>query len=129
VIAERQEIRITRREFLQRSALFTAGLTVPGMLWNAQNAHAKRKSSSTSQEIVIIGAGLAGLSCAYRLQQAGYRAKVYEASNRVGGRCWTRRGDFEDGQIAEHGGELIDRGHTNIKQLVQELGLELDNLL
>ena len=47
----------------------------------------------------------------------------------LGGRCWTRRGEFADGQIAEHGGELIDQGHTQIRQLGQELGLDLDNLL
>ena len=56
-------------------------------------------------------------------------AQVYEASDRVGGRCWTLRGAFADGQIAEHGGELIDQGHNAIRQLAQELGLTLDNLL
>ena len=34
-----------------------------------------------------------------------------------------------DGHVAEHGGELIDQGHTTIRQLAQELGLSLDNLL
>jgi monoamine oxidase len=43
--------------------------------------------------------------------------------------CWTGRGDFLDGQIYEHGGELIDNGHIAMKQLVQELGFDLDNLL
>jgi monoamine oxidase len=79
--------------------------------------------------IVVVGAGLAGLTCAYRLKQAGYAAQVHEASDRVGGRCWTIRGAFADGQIAEHGGELIDQGHTAIRQLAQQLGLKLDNLL
>ena len=46
-----------------------------------------------------------------------------------GGRCWTIAARFADGQIAEHGGELIDQGHTEIRQLAQELGLNLDNLL
>ncbi|MGE5704116.1 MAG: flavin monoamine oxidase family protein, partial [Clostridia bacterium] len=75
-----------------------------------------------------VGAGLAGLTCAYRLKQQGYSAEVFEASRRIGGRCWTRRGDFDDDQIAEHGGELIDNAHIEIKQLAQELGLKLDNL-
>jgi monoamine oxidase len=79
--------------------------------------------------IVVVGAGLAGLTCAYRLKQAGYTAQVHEASDRLGGRCWTIRGAFADGQIAEHGGELIDQGHTAIRQLASELGLKLDNLL
>src|SRR5215208_589784 len=84
---------------------------------------------ATAPRIVVVGAGLAGLTCAYRLKQAGYTAKVYEASDRVGGRCWTLRGAFAEGQIAEHGGELIDQSHTAIRQLASQLGLKLDNLL
>ena len=57
------------------------------------------------------------------------RLRVYEASDRLGGRCWSIRGAFADGQIAEHGGELIDQGHNAIRNLVHELGLTLDNLL
>jgi len=77
----------------------------------------------------VVGAGLAGLTCAYRLKQAGLTAQVYEASTRLGGRCWTIRNTFTDGQLAEHGGELIDQGHTQMRQLAQELGFPLDNLL
>jgi monoamine oxidase len=79
--------------------------------------------------VVIVGAGLAGLAAAYQLRQAGVVATVLEASDRVGGRCWTIRGAFAEDQLAEHGGELIDQGHTAIRQLAQELGLRLDNLL
>ena len=73
--------------------------------------------------VVVVGAGLAGLTAAYRLKQAGCVAAVHEGSDRVGGRCWTIRGVFADGQIGEHGGELIDQGHTELRQLAQELGL------
>src|SRR5439155_15593554 len=84
---------------------------------------------ATQPRIAVVGAGLAGLTCAYRLKQAGLNAQVYEAhSTRVGGRCWSIR-EFADGQIAEHGGELIDQGHTQMRQLAQELGFPLDNLL
>ena len=84
--------------------------------------------AATAPRVVVVGAGLAGLTCAYRLQQAGIPATIYEASDRLGGRCWTRRGEFADGQIAEHGGELIDQSHSAIRQLAQSLGLNLDNL-
>ena len=47
----------------------------------------------------------------------------------IGGRCWSWRGGSPTGQVAEHGGELIDQGHTEVRQLAQELGLTLDNLL
>jgi monoamine oxidase len=57
---------------------------------------------------VVIGAGVAGLTCAYRLHQHGLRCAVYEASDRVGGRTRTLRGYFAGGQIVEQGGEAID---------------------
>jgi monoamine oxidase len=118
VIAERAGL--SRREVLAGGA----GLVVAGALSRVPKA-----SAATDPRIVVVGAGLAGLTCAYRLKQAGYTADVYEASDRLGGRCWTLRGDFAQGQFAEHGGELIDQGHTQTRQLAQQLGLNLDNLL
>jgi monoamine oxidase len=88
-----------------------------------------RALAASAPRVVVVGGGLAGLTAAYRLKQAGINAQLFEASDRLGGRCWTRRGDFAEGQIAEHGGELIDQGHTEIRQLAQELGLNLDNLV
>ena len=79
-------------------------------------------------KVVIVGAGLAGLTCAYRLFKAGVKCKVFEASERVGGRCFSIRDYFLDNQIAEHGGELIDSGHKAIKGLTKELGLKLENI-
>ncbi len=78
--------------------------------------------------IAITGGGLAGLTCAYRLKQAGFKAIIYEVTERVGGRCWTHRGEFAEGQIVERGGELIDTEHTAIRELAEELGLQLDDL-
>src|SRR5829696_2312046 len=110
-----------------RRQLLAAGAGVAAAAAASRFAPAAR--AADSPRIVVVGAGLAGLSCAYRLKQAGYAAQVYEASDRIGGRCWTIRGAFAEAQIAEHGGELIDQGHTAIRQLAQQLGLKLDNLL
>ena len=116
------EGRTTRRAFLRRAGAGALGLAALGRLTPAGRAAA-------SPRIVVVGAGLAGLTCAYRLRQAGYTCRVFDAAGRVGGRCWTIRGAFADGQIAEHGGELIDQGHNAIRNLAQELGLTLDDLL
>ncbi len=86
-------------------------------------------AAQSGQRVVIVGAGLAGLTCAYRLNQRGIAADIYDANTRVGGRCWTLRGAFDEGQVVERGGELIDQGHTAIRHLCQELRLDLDNLL
>lgn len=111
-----------RRRFLKQAAIGSAAVLSAPWLRAA-------KPVSSNAKVVIVGAGLAGLTCAYRLKQAGVDATIYEANSRVGGRCWTRRNDFLENQIAEHGGELIDQGHTEIRQLAQELRLPLDNLL
>jgi monoamine oxidase len=113
---------VSRRDFLKRSSVAVAALAASPILSAA-------KKPAPGAKIVVVGAGLAGLTCAYRLKQAGADVRVYEANTRVGGRCWTRRGDFLEGQIAEHGGELIDQSHASIRHLAQELKLPLDNLL
>ena len=75
----------TRAGLLKKAGL--AGLGVAGL---SRLTAPARAASSTS--IVVVGAGLAGLTCAYRLKQAGYRAQIHEASTRLGGRCWSGRG-------------------------------------
>jgi monoamine oxidase len=114
----------TRRVFLGRTGALAATAMAGG--WAAG---APARAASQQPRIAVVGAGLAGLVATYRLQQAGLQPQLFEAADRAGGRCWTIRGAFADGQIAEHGGELIDTGHTEMKHLVQELGFGLDNLL
>jgi monoamine oxidase len=112
---------LTRRDFVKVGGAAAAVAALP--------AFARPANAATAPRIAVVGAGLAGLTATYRLKQAGYAATLYEGSDRVGGRCWTGRGAFADGQLYEHGGELIDQGHGAIRQLAQELGLPLDNLL
>jgi monoamine oxidase len=116
------ENRLDRKRLLQ-----TAGVAALGA--SAFGRFAPTARGATQPKIVVVGAGLAGLTCAYRLKQAGYAAEVHEASNRIGGRCWTIRDAFQQGQIAEHGGELIDTGHRELRNLVKELGLNTVDLL
>lgn len=77
---------------------------------------------------VVVGAGLAGLVAATQLERAGWAVTVLEARHRVGGRVTTVRDPFTGGQHAEGGGEFIDRAHTALRALVDELGLELEEV-
>jgi monoamine oxidase len=115
--------RLSRRTVLKASAASAGALGL-----GAAGLYAANPASAATAEIVVIGAGLAGLTAAYELKKAGYRATVIEAADRIGGRCFTDRTTF-GGQIAEHGGELIDTGHDAIRELIAELGLQTTNLL
>jgi monoamine oxidase len=104
-----------------------AALLGPGAAAEALSRGTGRAPSSPPR-VAIVGAGLAGLTCAYRLHRRGIPSTLFEAHpQRVGGRCWTARG-FAAGQTAEHGGEFIDTAQHQIRALATELGLTLDDL-
>jgi monoamine oxidase len=107
---------LTRRQMLQVSGGALALAAMPGC------------SSSSKKSIAIVGAGMAGLHCAYRLKQAGINATIYEASTtRTGGRMFSDRMTFADPDMmhCELGGELIDTGHQTMHDLAMELGIDL----
>lgn len=86
---------------------------------------ASAAAQGAQPRIAVVGAGLAGLNCAYQLRKAGLRAAVYEASSRAGGRIFTATGLMAPGLTTELGGEFIDSGHRDMLQLAQEFSLPL----
>jgi monoamine oxidase len=74
--------------------------------------------------VVIIGAGLGGLSCGYQLIRAGAHVTVVEARAWVGGRVHSLD-TFLKGQIVEAGGEFIGRTHATWLAYAQQFGLPL----
>ena len=118
-LAGKAQARESRREALRRgAALLGAGLVPLPVVAGA----------TAAPTIVVAGGGLAGLAAAWSLARAGHAVTLVEAAPRVGGRCWTERKAFDEGQIAERGGELIDTAHDEIIDLALALGLSLDDL-
>jgi monoamine oxidase len=79
--------------------------------------------------VIVIGAGLAGLSAAVQLRKDGARVTVVEARDRVGGRVLTIRDVFVNDQHAEAGGDFIDQGQEDIRQLADKYGLTVRTIL
>ena len=100
---------LTRREFLHRaagiggSALLLNTLNAWGMgIASRVNAPPALSGSGKGKKIVILGAGLAGMTAAYELGKLGYQVEVLEARPFAGGRCQTARKGFT---LHELGGE------------------------
>jgi monoamine oxidase len=81
--------------------------------------------SNTAGDVVIIGAGLAGLRCAELLVADGAAVVVLEARHRVGGRVFSHQ--FSDGQVCERGAEFVDSDHTEVLALAARLGLRVSD--
>lgn len=77
------------------------------------------------KRVVVVGAGLAGLSAAFRLDQAGHEVTVLEARDRPGGRVETLRRPFRGGLYAEAGAVFIPPWHVLVRYHAREFGLSL----
>ncbi|MGH3326807.1 MAG: flavin monoamine oxidase family protein [Streptomycetales bacterium] len=73
-------------------------------------------------DVVVVGAGLAGLVAAERLGARGHHVVLLEARDRVGGR--TLNEPIGDGHIVETGGQWVGAGQDRVLALVKRLGLE-----
>jgi len=109
---------LNRRTFIKRSALAVAGVSLARLPLVTVGA-APRK-------IIIIGAGIAGLSAGYELMQLGHEVTVLEARNRPGGRIHTLREPFADGLYAEAGAARIPYNHDLTLKYVKLFGLPLE---
>ena len=74
-----------------------------------------------TRDVVIVGAGAAGLTAANELKKAGLSVAVLEARDRVGGRLWT---DTIEGAMLEIGGQWISPDQTALIETVADLGLD-----
>ncbi len=73
--------------------------------------------------IIVVGAGLSGLTAAWRLHQAGHNVRVLEARDRVGGRTWSTT--LANGAVTERGGEWVFPTDSAIRWIGAELELPI----
>jgi monoamine oxidase len=143
---------VTRRTLLEQigmiggmgatyMAMEALGLAVPTPA--AAEAFGLPAGSGGGRSVAILGAGIAGLVCAYELRRAGYGVTVLEARDRVGGRVWTIRGgdrivqtgrpdqraEFDDGLYFNAGAARIPSTHRAILGYARRFGVAMETMV
>jgi len=138
-----QKSTISRRTFLNRLSVL-AGSTYPamvamGMIPKAPNYPFQLEGRANGTKVIILGAGLAGMTSAYEMNKLGYDCTILEARNRPGGRVWTVRGGteeteeggeaqsckFDEGQYLNAGAARIPHHHEITMHYCREMGIPL----
>src|SRR3954447_14047434 len=107
------QTRLTRRKLLGTAALGAAATALPST--------PALGAASVNVDVVIVGAGLAGLTAARALVKSGHTVVVLEARDRVGGR--TLNHVLSDGQALEAGGEFVGPTMTRLLALAKSVGV------
>ncbi|MEO8470613.1 MAG: flavin monoamine oxidase family protein [Chryseolinea sp.] len=131
---------LSRRSFLIKSGLAYPTMLSLGLIPEAP-AHAfNLERQNKSKHVVILGAGLSGLTCAYEMAKLGYTYTLLEARTRAGGRCWSVKkdsihdeikqprqvGHFDDGLYFNAGPSRIPHHHNLTLHYCRELGVQLE---
>lgn len=116
---------MTRKDFLQQLSLglsvLGTGIFFPGSLSAADFILGE---TTNPKKIVILGAGLAGLSAAWELRKAGHHVQVLEARNRPGGRVSTLSDPFSPGLRVEEGAAGFSGTYSHALKFIDAFGLE-----
>src|SRR5947209_15869081 len=101
-----------RRDVLKGGTTLIAGLATSGI------------AMAASKKVIVMGGGIAGLSCAYELKRRGHDVTVLEASGRAGGHVRTLHDPFADGLYADLGAEhFYHPGYTEYWRYLKEFSL------
>ncbi|MDX6585792.1 MAG: monoamine oxidase [Solirubrobacterales bacterium] len=100
----------------------SAAAGAAGVALGADAAAAKPKSSHLSADVVIVGAGLAGMTAALDLTDAGKSVVVLEARDRVGGRVHNHK--ISGGEISEKGGTFTGPTQDRIQAMAERFNVD-----
>ncbi len=107
---------ITRRRFVAGTVGGGAAMLGPGALADA-------RVSALEADVVVVGAGLAGLSAARAIHRAGRSVVVLEARDRVGGRCFSRSLGRGASDVANMGATFVGPTQHRIQALMKDVGI------
>lgn len=109
---------IKRRIFIKNSLIAGAGAALGPQLLLAEAV------SATPKKVIVAGAGITGLCCAYELMKKGHEVVVLEASGRYGGHVFTGRDGLSDGLYADFGADHITKpGYECFFDYINEFNL------
>jgi monoamine oxidase len=87
------------------------------------------KKTSTPQKIIVVGAGMAGLTAASLLKSAGHEVHILESTHRVGGRVYTIRAPFTHGHFFEAGAMRIPESHKLVMEYINKFKLPTNEFI
>jgi len=115
---------IDRRRFLKQGAAALGSALAFPIAVKAFDAGSLQEKINP-KKIIVIGAGLAGLSAAYELTRLGHDVTILEARTRPGGRVFTIREPFSDNLYAEAGAQYVPESHELTMKYVKLFNVPL----
>lgn len=123
---------IKRRAFIKNTLIAGAGTVLtPQILHATEQAGIKtepinKQLSANAKKVIVAGAGITGLCCAYELMKAGHDVVILEASGRYGGHVFTGRDGLSDGLYADYGADHITKpGYERFFEYTDEFKLKV----
>jgi monoamine oxidase len=120
--------KMKRRKFIENT--IKAGVSAsmlklePAMGREQESAYIQPKKTANPKRVVVGGAGIGGMCCAYELMKLGHNVTVLEASGRHGGHVYTAHDGLSDGLYGDYGQEHITRpGYDKYWEYIHEFGL------